>query len=118
MRVTAGEVHQLNDADGWFRLPGAGDGVMVKIVTNSLDPTTRQGARVQFLRLPPGATLPEAPLTTGDYWQEFMVLSGAVEIEGHAEPLHAPAVLTVAHGSRLASLRTNGGCVLAEVAHY
>ncbi|MBR0673777.1 hypothetical protein [Neoroseomonas soli] len=118
MRVTAGEVHQLKDEEGWFPLPGAEGGVTVKIVTNSLDPTTRQGARLQFLRLPPGASLPEAPLTTGDYWQEFMVLSGSVEIEGHAAPLHAPAVVTVAHGARLASLRTNGGCVLAEMAHF
>lgn len=118
MRVTAGEVHQFDDGEGWFHLPGAPDGVMVKIMANSLDPTTRQGARVQMLRLPPGASLEEAPLTTGDVWQEFLLLRGSVAIAGAPAPLHAPAALTVAHGARLATLRSEEGCLLVEVAHY
>ncbi|MBR0680824.1 hypothetical protein GXW74_10020 [Roseomonas eburnea] len=118
MRVTAGEIHQFDDDEGWFHLPGAPEGVTVKVIANSLDPTTRQGARVQMLRLSPGTALPEAPLTTGDYWQEFLLLRGVVEIAGQAEPLHAPAALTVAHGARLATLTSAGGCLLVEVAHY
>ena len=118
MRVTAGEVHQFEDDEGWFHLPGAPEGVAVKIIANSLDPTTRQGTRVLLLRLPPGTSLPEAPLETGDVWQEFLLLRGAVEIAGAPEPLHAPAALTVAHGARLATLTSAAGCLLVEVAHY
>ena len=119
MRVTAGEVHQFEkDDEGWFHLPGAPAGVAVKVIANSLDPTTRQGARVQLLRLPPGTTLPEAPREAGDTWQEYLVLRGRVEIAGAREPLHAPAALTVAHGARLATLSSPEGCLLVEVAHY
>jgi hypothetical protein len=118
MRVTAGEVHQFEtDETGWFPLPGA-PGVAVKIIANSLDPTTRQGARVQLLRLPPGGSLPEAPREAGDVWQEFLLLKGGVSIAGLAAPLHAPAALTVAHGARLATLTSAAGCLLVEVAHY
>lgn len=119
MRVTAGEVHQFEaDETGWFPLPGAPAGVMVKLIANSLDPTMRQGARVQLLRLPPGTSLPEAPRDTGDVWQEFLLLKGGIEIAGASEPLHAPAALTVAHGARLATLTSAAGCLLVEVAHY
>jgi hypothetical protein len=118
MRVTAGEVHQFEDGEGWFHLPGAPEGVAVRIMANSLDPTTRQGARVQMLRLPPGTCLPEAPPAAGDYWQQYLLLRGTVEIAGHDGPLHAPAALTVAHGARLATLTSRDGCLLVEVAHY
>ncbi|MBP0462286.1 hypothetical protein J5Y09_00045 [Roseomonas sp. PWR1] len=118
MRVTAGEVHQFEDGEGWFHLPGAPEGVAVRILANSLDPTTGRGARVQMLRLPPGGTLPEAPPSEGDYWQEYLLLRGEVSIDGHPAPLHAPAALTIAHGARRATLASPGGCLLVEVAHY
>ena len=118
MRVTAGEVHQFEDEDGWFHLPDAPEGVAVKIIANSLDPTTQRGARVQMLRLAPGSSLPEAPLPAGDTWKEYLLLRGQEEIAGAPAPLHAPAALTVAHGARLATLTSPEGCLLVEVAHY
>lgn len=118
MRVTAGEVHEFEDGDGCFRLPGAPEGVTVRIMAGSLDPTARQGARVQMLRLPAGTSLPEAPPAAGDYWQQYLLRRGAVEIAGAPAPLRAPAALTVAHGARLAKLTSREGCLLIEVAHY
>ena len=72
-KLPLGEAQAKADVKAWEALAGAGaakmwdtpEGVAVKIIANSLDPTTRRGTRVLLLRLPPGASLREAALDSG-----------------------------------------------------
>jgi hypothetical protein len=106
----------LADGEAWLPVDGADGKIKTRIVTNSLVRHEGRGVRIQFIRIAPGGSLAEAPHSETEYWQEFVLIEGSIEVAGTRYV--APARTTIAHGMRLAEATSAEGCTLLEIAHY
>ena len=106
----------LHDGEGWMNVPGTEGRIETRVITNSLDPALGRGVRIQAIRIAAGAELPEAEASASDYWQEFILVEGAIIIGGTRYA--APARTTIAHGMRLPAAHCPEGCLLMEIAHF
>jgi len=109
------ELQTLNLQQGWSTLAGHA-GLQVQVLADSLDETTRSGARSRLVRFEPGARTQE--VLRHDYWEEVYLLSGdLVRLDGQpaaAAPSYSIRPPDTPHGP----FASKQGCVLLEIQYF
>lgn len=108
------EFYKLDLSSGWERPEGYPEGIDQKIISGSLDETSKKGSRTRLLRFQPGAFTTEP--FEHDYWEEVFLASGTLIVGGEVfEPFtYASRPPFTPHGP----FKSEDGCLLLETHFY
>ncbi|UOM37150.1 cupin domain-containing protein [Acuticoccus sp. I52.16.1] len=113
-RATPPADYPVDTASGWQPIPGVPDGVQQMPLAGELDEDVKTGRRTRLIRFAPG-TLNDN-VFVHDYWEEFFLMEGTLEVDGQALEGYAYALRPpgTAHGPFF----SRSGCIFLETQYY
>jgi hypothetical protein len=115
------EFHQLDIAVGWEPAPGAAPGIEQKILADSLDEKTEQGARTRLIRFLPGSVASNT--FVHPYWEEVYLLEGELIVGnnktgGGRKTFVSPCYACRPPGTVHGPFTSPKGCLFLEIQYF
>jgi hypothetical protein len=114
------EFYAVDLESGWHVPAGYPSGIEQKILSGSLDETSKRGARTRLLRFKPGAYTVKP--FVHEYWEEVFLVQGDLSVGATDGAGKWTSFTTFTYACRPPGVphgpfRSDGGCILFEL-HY